>query len=130
MTAGKIVEGILLAVVVLSCWLGCLGMLRMRDPFQAMHYLSLPACLGSIALTVAVFIQTGSGNTAWKTLLICLCLLAVNSVVTHATARAFRTRELGHWEPRPGDPFEYVKPPASQRAASQGTAARTEGGEA
>ena len=109
MNAKSLIEAILLAGVVLFCWLGVLGMLRMREPMQALHYLSLPACLGSIFLTVAVFVETGSSNTAWKTLLICVLLLAVNSVVTHAIARAFRTRELGHWEPRPGDPVEFVK---------------------
>lgn len=104
-----IFEAILLVGVVLSCWIGVIGMLRMREPMQAMHYLSLPACLGSVLLTIAVFLQTGNSNTAWKTLLICVLLLAVNSVVTHAIARAFRTRQLGHWEPRPGDPVEYVR---------------------
>ena len=112
MTARTAVEAVLLGGVVLSCWLGVLGMLRMREPMQALHYLSLPACLGSILLTVAVFVETGNSNTAWKTLLICFALLAVNSVVTHATARAFRTRQLGHWEPRPGDPVEIVRKPS------------------
>ncbi len=111
MKAKFLVEAILLSGVVITCWLGALGMWRMREPLQALHYLSLPACLGSTLLTVAVFVETGNSNTAWKTLLICVCLLAVNSVVTHATARAFRTRQLGHWEPRPGDPVEFVKPP-------------------
>ncbi len=109
MTARHIVEGTLLAGVVLSCWLGTLGVLRMREPLQALHYLSLPACIGSPLLTVAVFVQTGSSNAAWKMLLICLALLLCNSVVTHATARAFRTRQLGHWEPRPGDPVEFLR---------------------
>ncbi len=119
MTAKATVEAPLLGGVVLSCWLGVLGMLRMREPMQALHYLSLPACLGSVLLTIAVFVETGNSNTAWKTLLICLSLLAVNSVVTHATARAFRTRQLGHWEPRPGDPVEIVpkKPHVSGGAA-------------
>ena len=109
MNAKMIVEAVLLTGVVLASWLGVLGMLRMREPMQALHYLSLPACIGSVLLTLATFIETGNSNTAWKTLLICILLLAVNSVVTHAIARAFRTRELGHWEPRPGDPVEFVR---------------------
>ena len=118
-----IVEAVLLAGVVLSAWLGVIGMVRMREPMQALHYLSLPACLGSVLLTVAVFVETGSSNTAWKTLLICILLLAVNSVVTHAIARAFRTRQLGHWEPRPGDPVEFVpKHSDTQPASQRGTA--------
>lgn len=101
-------EAILLGIVVLSAWLGVIGMLRMREPTQALHYLSLPA-VGGIALTIAVFLETGPSQAFWKTLAICFMLLAVNSVVTHASARAFRTRELGHWEPRDGDPIEFVR---------------------
>lgn len=103
-----IAESILLGIVVLASWLGVLGMLRMREPTQALHYLSLPA-VGAIALTIAVFVETGPSQASWKTLAICFMLLAVNSVVTHATARAFRTRELGHWEPLDGDPIEFVR---------------------
>ena len=103
-----IAESILLAIVVLAAWLGVLGMLRMREPTQALHYLSLPA-VGAIVLTVAVFVETGSSQASWKTLAICFMLLAVNSVVTHATARAFRHRQLGHWEARDGDPLEFVR---------------------
>ena len=99
----------LLGITVLSCWIGVVGMLRMREPMQAMHYLGLPASIGVIALTGAVLSQTGLSSTALKTALIAVVLLAINSVVAHATARAFRARQLGHWEPRDGDPIEFVQ---------------------
>ena len=108
MTVRIAVEGILLSVVVLSCWVGCLGMLRMREPMQALHYVSIPACIGSVALAGAVFLRTGNSQASWKTLLICAVVLGINSLVTHATARAFRTRELGRWEPQPGDTNERL----------------------
>jgi multisubunit Na+/H+ antiporter MnhG subunit len=99
----------LLSLVVLLCWLGVLGMWRMREPTQALHYLSLPATAGSLLLAVAVLISQGSRQTFWKVVLIAAILLASNSVVTHATARAFRARKLGHWQPRDGDPMEFVR---------------------
>ena len=105
---------VLLVCVMIFCWLGVLGMWRMREPMQALNYLSLPACGATALLTIAVFLQTGNTQAAWKTLLICVVLLAINSVVTHATARAFRSRELGHWQPRPGDPVEFVRDRNSQ----------------
>lgn len=108
MTMHSAAIDVLLGIVVLACWLGVLGMLRMRHPLQALHYLTLPATVGVIALAIAVFVETGASPTAFKTVLIAIVLLAINSVVTHATARAFRTRELGHWEPRTGDPIEFV----------------------
>lgn len=108
MSAHLIATDIMLALVVLSCWIGVLGMLRMRHPVQALHYLSVPATVGAVALTAAVFVESGFGSTSIKTLLIAVVMLAINSVVTHATARAFRARELGHWEPRDGDPIEFM----------------------
>lgn len=103
-----ITEAILLAIVILLCWLGCAGMLRMREPNQSLHYLALPA-IATVLLTVAVFVATGNTTASWKTLFISITLLSINSVVAHATARAIRTRELGHWEPRDGDPIEFVR---------------------
>lgn len=100
---------VLLSLVVLSCWLGVLGMWRMKEPMQALHYLSLPATLGAILLAIAVLISEGPKQTFLKVLLITVILLATNSVVTHATACAFRARELGHWEPLDGDPIEIVR---------------------
>lgn len=109
MTLRSVIEAILLAGTVLTCWLGVIGILRMREPMQALHFLSLPACVGSVFLTIAVFVQTGNSSASWKTLLLASLLLGANAVVTHAVARAFRTRDLGHWEPRPGDAVEYVR---------------------
>jgi len=83
-------------------------MWRMREPMQALHYLSLPATAGAILVTIAVFVAQGLKQASWKMVLIALVPLATNSVVTHATARAFRARELGHWEPLDGDPMEMV----------------------
>ena len=108
------VEGGLLAIVVVACWLGVLGMWRMREPTQALHYLSLPAAAGGLALVVAVFVEEGNNPASYKTMLIVVVLLAINSVVTHATARAFRAREIGHWVPRDGDPFEWVNSNANK----------------
>jgi multisubunit Na+/H+ antiporter MnhG subunit len=84
-------------------------MWRMREPIQALHYLSLPATVGVFALAVAAFLEEGSNQISWKTLVVAFVLLGINSVGTHATARAFRARELGHWEPLDGDPMEFVR---------------------
>ena len=108
MNAHSFITDVLLGVTVLSCWVGVFGMLRMREPMQAMHYITLPATIGIIALTAGVVSESGFGSTAFKTAMIAMVLLAINSVVTHATARAFRTRQLGHWEPRDGDPLQFV----------------------
>lgn len=117
MSVRTILEAALLGGVVLSCWLGVIGMLRMREPMQALHYLGIPACFGSVLLAIGVFLSAGNSSISWKTLLLTIELLAANAVVTHAIARAFRTREIGHWEPRQGDPVEFIPKPVSPRTS-------------
>jgi multisubunit Na+/H+ antiporter MnhG subunit len=108
MTPHQVTIDALLALMALASWIGVLGMMRMRHPVQALHFLTLPATVGIGALTLAIFVESGFGSTSMKALLIAVVILAFNSVVTHATARAIRARELGHWEPRDGDPMEFV----------------------
>ncbi|GAC1358335.1 MAG: hypothetical protein NVSMB3_05340 [Acidobacteriaceae bacterium] len=119
MTLHAVLLDTLLGVTVLSTWIGVAGMLRMREPMQALHYLSLPGTIGVLALAAAVFVESGASSQAWKTLLIAVILLGFNSVVTHATARAFRTRQLGHWQPRDGDPIEFVAPSPTPPSAPE-----------
>jgi multisubunit Na+/H+ antiporter MnhG subunit len=102
------VELALLALIVVACWIGCLGMLRMHTPTQALHYLALPAGIASVLLPFAVFCATGWSTATAKAVLIALFLAATNSVVAHATARAFRIRRRGHWKPEPEDRIEYL----------------------
>src|SRR5690242_12364944 len=92
-----------LALAVLCCWIGALGAWRMHKPTQALHYLAMPTGAGAVFLTVAVVLQTGWGTTTAKTIAICAILIITNAVGAHATARAIRTRKLGHWEPREED---------------------------
>ncbi|MGH9605708.1 MAG: cation:proton antiporter [Terracidiphilus sp.] len=97
-----------LALAVSLCWIGTLGAWRMREPIQALHYLSLPTASAAILVVIAVFVQTGWSPATLKTALICIVLVATNSVGTHATARAIRVRKLGHWEPRKEDGVEFI----------------------
>jgi monovalent cation/proton antiporter MnhG/PhaG subunit len=116
MSLHKIAIDVSLAIVVLASWIGVIGMLRMRHPLQALHYLTLPATVGVFALTIAVLLDKGLRSVTYKMALIALVLLAINSVVTHATGRAFRVRQLGHWEPKDGDRIQLIhrKTPVSE----------------
>ncbi len=110
MTAHAVLQILSLTLVVAACWLGVLGMWRMKTPTEALHYLALPGTAGVAGLIAAVFLATGNSQTAWKTVLTGAVLVASNSIVAHATARAFRARALGHWEPLDGDPMERFRP--------------------
>jgi multicomponent Na+:H+ antiporter subunit G len=94
---------ILVAAAVLITLVSVLGMCRMRDPYQRMHYISPPASLSAIFITAAIFLQRGLKPESFKALITTAVLLAMNSVVTHAAARAFRIGEVKNWHPEPGE---------------------------
>jgi multisubunit Na+/H+ antiporter MnhG subunit len=71
--------------------------------------MAIPGAFASVTLTIAVACRTGASQATAKCAAIAIVLIAINSVVTHATAAAFRMRDLGHWEPRPGE-VEFGKP--------------------
>lgn len=89
----------LAVALTLAC---CFGMLRMRDAYQRMHFMAPPASLGVGLIVAAIFLQQGMKPESFKALFIVLVLLAMNTIVTHATARAFRIGEMEHWHPLPG----------------------------
>jgi multisubunit Na+/H+ antiporter MnhG subunit len=110
----QVLQNGLLAALATSCWLGCIGMLRMKEPTQALHYLSLAGGLGGVLLPSAYLCVAGWSIATLKAAIIGILLLAGNAVVSHATARAIRVRKIGHWEPREGDRIEFVTRKQSQ----------------
>jgi len=94
---------ILLIVGVLITLLSVLGMWRMRDPYQRMHFISAPAALSAACFTAAIFLQDGLKPEAFKALLTTLVLIGMNTAVTHAAARALRISETKEWSPPPGE---------------------------
>jgi multicomponent Na+:H+ antiporter subunit G len=83
---------------------GALGVWLMRDPYQRMHYLTLPAVFSSLFTVVAVFLHEKQKQSGGKVLLAALVLFAMNAVVTHATARAAWVFEHGRWPPEKPPP--------------------------
>jgi monovalent cation/proton antiporter MnhG/PhaG subunit len=107
MITREIAVAVLLALTVLSCWVGALGMWRMKEPTEALHYMAIPADIGMALLTAAVFVETGFSQASVKCLVIFVVMVASNAIGAHAAARAFRARKLGQWEPQPEDDIEF-----------------------
>jgi monovalent cation/proton antiporter MnhG/PhaG subunit len=100
---GTIAVEILLAIAVITALLCCLGMLIMPDFFERLHYMASVTTVSAFCILIAVAIQEGWGQATVKTILVCLVLLLINAVLTHATARAARVRALGHWTHDPDE---------------------------
>jgi monovalent cation/proton antiporter MnhG/PhaG subunit len=93
----------LIAAAVLLVLVSVLGMMRMRDPYQRMHYISPPAALSAIFITIAIFLQQGLKPESFKALFTTLILIGMNTIVTHTAARAFRIAEVEDWRPKKGE---------------------------
>ena len=94
---------ILVALAVAISVACVLGMLRMRDPFQRMHYIAPPASLSALLITIAIFLQQGRKPESFKAGFVTAVLIGMNAVVTHAAARAFRIADTKNWRPEEGE---------------------------
>jgi len=92
---------VLLTLCVATGAICCIALVIVKDVFNRMHYLAPITSVAVLALLVAVVVQEGWGQAALKSILIVFILFLVNAVLTHATARAARIRQFGHWLPKP-----------------------------
>jgi monovalent cation/proton antiporter MnhG/PhaG subunit len=99
LSVGQIAVDILLGIGVLSALLCCVALLVMKDLYERLHYLSPPSSLSVMCFAAAVLIDKKLTQSGIKALIIMVVLLVMNSVLTHATARAARVRQFKEWEP-------------------------------
>ena len=92
---------ILLALAVAVALASCIGMAVMRDPYQRLHYLSPASSISPVLIMIAVLLAEGLKQAGLKAILIAAATFVMNAVLSHATARAFRIRELGQLLPQP-----------------------------
>lgn len=97
-----------LAVTIFSC----VALAFVKGFFNRLHYLAPVTTISITLLLAAVIIKFGWGQAAIKTFLVWFVLLLINTVLSHATARAARVRDLGHWTP---DPEEKIPGMRSER---------------
>ena len=97
MSKTQILIDVLLGIGVFSAVLSSLALLVMKDLYERLHYLSPPATISIICFAAAVIADKHLSQAGIKALLIMVVLLAMNAVLTHATARAARIRQFGRW---------------------------------
>jgi multisubunit Na+/H+ antiporter MnhG subunit len=99
-----------------SALLSCIGMLAARDHFPRMHFMAPVADISAVVVVVAVGVQEGWGQPLIKAILVCLVLIVMNAVLAHATARATRVRDYGHWTAQPGEAITDAQGHGERRA--------------
>ncbi|MGI9103209.1 MAG: cation:proton antiporter [Terriglobales bacterium] len=98
---GHIAIEVLLAIAVITAVLCCVAIAIMPDFYERLHYMASVTTVSAFGILIAVVIQEGWGQATIKTILVCMVLLLINAILTHATARAARVRTLGHWSVDP-----------------------------
>ncbi|HLH30952.1 MAG TPA: monovalent cation/H(+) antiporter subunit G [Terriglobia bacterium] len=88
---------ILIYAAIVIALFSVLGLLVMEDLNEKLHYLAPPATWSVALITAAIVLEEGASEATVKAILCALILLVTNPVLTHATARAARIREFGHW---------------------------------
>ena len=106
LTGRRTAEVILLSVGVAAELLFALGVLLARDTFDRLHFSAAAGVAGQIPICAAVVVGAGLSATGVKALLIAGVLLVMNPILTHATARAARTRRFGEVRARPSEQVE------------------------
>jgi multisubunit Na+/H+ antiporter MnhG subunit len=91
-----LIATVLLAAGVALEVLAVLGLLVMRDVFDRLHYVGL-AGYGALMIGIAILVRESFSLIGDKALATGVVLMTLGPVLVHATARTFRTRQLGDW---------------------------------
>lgn len=121
MTHHPLITGTLLGIAVGLAIVCSIGLLVMRDAYQRIHFSSPIVTLSMLLICVAVFVEESDSQARIKAVLIYVLMLVMNSVLSHATARAIRIRQTGYWEPAANEQIPIVE---NQGIAGQGTEAK------
>ena len=97
------VVDVLLVLTILVQLVSAVGVLAMPNLMDRMHYLGPASTVAPWLLAAAVVVTERFDHQGIVTLLLAVFLLVFQPVVTHATARAARIRELGDWRVQPDE---------------------------
>jgi multicomponent Na+:H+ antiporter subunit G len=75
-----------------------IGVWVASDVFDRLHFLGPASTLGSTTIAAAIVLEERASINSAKTIVTAALMTMVGSVLTHATARAARVRQYGHWQ--------------------------------
>jgi monovalent cation/proton antiporter MnhG/PhaG subunit len=109
MTSHPIITGSLLGAAVALTIVCSIGLLVMRDAYQRLQFCSPVVSVSMFLIVIAVFIEESDSQARFKVVLIYVLSLVVNSILSHATARAIRIRQEGQWSPTKEEEIPVVE---------------------
>ena len=96
-----VIISVLLFIAVATALFSTLGLVLMKDINERLHYLAPPSTVSVFLIAAAIVIKEGLSQATTKAILAAVALALTNPVLTHATARAARVRQYGHWVSQP-----------------------------
>ena len=103
-----LIASILVWVAVGIALICAFGFAIMSGAFERLHFSAAVTSLTAGLVLVAVWLDDPNWQSRLKTLLIVLILFAMNSILSHSTARAIRVRKYKHFEIRPEDDIGLI----------------------
>jgi monovalent cation/proton antiporter MnhG/PhaG subunit len=104
-SARDLIEYVLLTLGVGIEVLCALGVLVMSNVYDRLHYVGA-ASFGALFVALAILVRDSFSLIADKALLVAVLMLASGPAMAHATARAVRVREHGHWSVQESERIE------------------------
>lgn len=96
MTAQHLIATIVLIGGVGLELLAVIGLAVMRNVYDRLHYVGLTG-FGALLIGISILVRESWSLIGDKALATGVLLVLLSPVLVHATARSFRTRELGDW---------------------------------
>ena len=103
-----IVVAVLLGIAVAFALICSVGVMVMRDAYQRLHFASVVVAFSSLLIAIAVWMDEKDPQARNKVILTGALLFIMNAVLSVATAKAVRVRQVGHWEPHPEEMIPVV----------------------
>ena len=88
-----VVVDVLLAIAVLSAWLGCLGFVRLAKALDRLHCATFVNLVAGLSLTLAVVVQDGPTSRSCKAAALLILALLIGSATSHTVGRAIYLRD-------------------------------------
>lgn len=99
MNPSDIAVALLLVVGVGVLVVCAIGLVAIGDCFDRLHVIGPASTVAPLAIAAAIVVREGIGPGGVKSIIVAVLLLVTSPVLTHATARAARVRQFGHWKP-------------------------------
>ncbi len=103
MSGKQVLIAVLLGGAALVQLLCVLGVWLMPHVYDRLHFLTPATSVAPWLVAGAIWTREAMAHQGIMALLVAVFMLVFQPVITHATIRAARTRDLGDWRARPNE---------------------------